>query len=209
MLTLSELIAISAAQHDHVCPRQVLGVRMGMLAAHLLELDLPQTGKRLLTFVETDGCFADGISAATGCTVGHRTLRVVDYGKSAAVFIDTMTDHGVRIAPHPDCRMNAYRRVSDAKSRWHCQLEAYQIIPDDELLVAQPVTLTTPTAEIVSRPGVRVTCAECGEEIINEREVIRNGVVLCRACAHGAYYLVGQSLENRHTEITLALMTLS
>ena len=41
----------------------------------------------------------------------------------------------------------------------------------------------------MSRASVRVDCAACGEEIINEREVYRGGMVLCRGCAGAAYYL--------------------
>jgi hypothetical protein len=42
--------------------------------------------------------------------------------------------------------------------------------------------------EIVSHAGRRVNCEQCGEEIVNERELTINGVVLCRACAGGGYY---------------------
>ncbi len=189
MATLSELLALSARDHDHLCPRQVLGVRMGMLAGELMRLPLPQVDKRLLTFIEVDGCFADGIAAATGCTVGHRTLRVMDYGKVAATFVDTRSGEAVRIAPHPNVRQAAYAHAPNARSRWHAQLEAYQIMPDEELLVAQPVALNLSLGEIVSRPGVRVNCELCGEEIINEREIVRESMILCRGCAEPAYYL--------------------
>jgi formylmethanofuran dehydrogenase subunit E len=67
---LAALLQQSAALHRHLCPRQVLGVRMGLYAAELLGLALPQSDKRLFTIVETDGCFADGVSVATGCTLG-------------------------------------------------------------------------------------------------------------------------------------------
>ena len=53
MKTLDELLTESAALHHHLCPRQVLGVQMGRLAATLLDLDLPQSDKRLLIIVET------------------------------------------------------------------------------------------------------------------------------------------------------------
>ncbi|HZY41747.1 MAG TPA: FmdE family protein, partial [Anaerolineae bacterium] len=76
MPTLKELLQQSAAMHQHLCPRQVLGARLGLLAGFELGLTVPQSDKRLLAIVETDGCFADGIAVATGCTVGHRTLRV-------------------------------------------------------------------------------------------------------------------------------------
>jgi formylmethanofuran dehydrogenase subunit E len=59
----------------------VLGVRIGLAAGEALDLDLPRADKRLLMLVETDGCFADGVSVATGCWLGRRTLRLVDYGR--------------------------------------------------------------------------------------------------------------------------------
>jgi hypothetical protein len=77
---MDTLLEQSARMHRHLCPRQVLGVRMGLLAGSILGLDLPQTGKRLITIVETDGCAADAISVATNCWVGRRTLRVEDHG---------------------------------------------------------------------------------------------------------------------------------
>ncbi len=58
-------------------------------------------------------------------------------------------------------------------------------MPDDELLKIQPVHLNTPIKSIISRAGVRVNCETCGEEIINEREVILDGRILCQPCAYG------------------------
>jgi len=78
MENLNELLEISARDHNHLCPRQILGVRMGLLGMRALGFDEPPVKKRLLIITETDGCFADGLSAATGCTVSHRTLRVED-----------------------------------------------------------------------------------------------------------------------------------
>jgi formylmethanofuran dehydrogenase subunit E len=78
------------------------GVQMGRLAAELLGLDLPQSDKRLLTIVETDGCFTTGLSVATNCWVGRRTMRVEDYGKVAATFVDTARGHGAPRCTWPD-----------------------------------------------------------------------------------------------------------
>jgi two-component system nitrate/nitrite sensor histidine kinase NarX len=57
--------------------------------------------------------------------------------------------------------------------------------------------LRTPLAQIISRPGVRCTCDRCGEEIINEREVVVSGECLCRACAGDAYYDVCEGSDGR------------
>lgn len=191
--TLDKLLEQTTALHNHLCPRQVLGVRMGMYAAELVHLDLPQTDKRLYTFVETDGCFADGVAVATGCWLGHRTLRFTDYGKVAATFVDSQTGQAFRIAPHPQSRQRATCRVPDAKSHWYAQLEAYQTMPAAELLVAREVVLNLSLDALISRPGVRVNCDLCGEEILNEREVHVGSQTLCRNCADGSYYVLADA----------------
>lgn len=189
MQKLQEFLEASAQRHrDHLCPRQVLGVRMGMYAAELFALALPQTDKRLFTFVETDGCLIDGIAVATNCFVGSRTMRIIDYGKSAATFVDTLTQRAVRITPRREARSRAIAYAPNEPDRWHAQLAAYQIMPAEELLLAQDVQLTVSLSAIISQHGHRVICDECGEDIINEREVCRGNQVLCRACAGDAYY---------------------
>lgn len=189
MQDLQTLLAVSSARHKHLCPRQVLGARIGLAGADALGLELPRSDKRLLVILETDGCFADGVEVATGCTVGHRTLRIEDYGKTAAVFIDVKTGAALRVTPRLDVRERAYTYVPDEPRHYFAQLQAYQIMPDAELLTIQTITLTTPIEVIVSRPGVRVNCDQCGEEIINEREVISGSQRLCRACAGYSYYV--------------------
>lgn len=188
MKTLDELLAKSAALHRHLCPRQVLGVQMGRLAADLLNLDLPQRNKRLLTIVETDGCFTSGLSVATNCWVGRRTLRVEDYGKVAATFVDTETELAIRIAPSPTARTRAAAFAPEAHNRWEAMLLGYQRMAPADLFVWQPVILTTPVTALISRAGHRATCDRCGEEILNEREVLTGGLTLCRHCAYGGYY---------------------
>jgi formylmethanofuran dehydrogenase subunit E len=203
MLDLKQLLEQSAFyHHDHLCPRQVLGVRMGMYAGELLELDLPQSDKRVFAFVETDGCLIDGITVATGCAVGHRTMRVMDYGKSAATFVDTLTERAIRIAPSRESRTRAFAYAPHAPDKWHAQLEAYQVMPNAELLSVQEVTLNVSLAAIISRHGMRVVCEQCGEDVINEREIYRAARVLCRACAEGAYYWILQrEVQQRKSQV--------
>ncbi len=189
-MDLQGLLERSSREHSHLCPRQVLGVRMGLLGMKALGFEAPPAKKRLLVIVETDGCFVDGIIAATGCTVGHRTLRVEDYGKVAATFVDVQEERAVRIAPTPDIRQKAYAYAPDEPRHYFAQLRAYQIMPDEEMFTITEVALATPLAAILSRPGVRVNCDSCGEEIINEREVRRDGLILCRSCAYGGYYSI-------------------
>ncbi len=185
---MDTLLEQSARMHRHLCPRQVLGVRMGLLAGSILGLDLPQSGKRLFTIVETDGCAADAVSVATNCWVGRRTLRVEDHGKVAATFADTGGGEAVRIVPRHSARRLARKYFPEAKNKWQAYLLGYRQIPSRELFKIQPVMLKDPLDWIISRPGIRIDCEACGEEIINERELTVDDRVLCRACAGESYY---------------------
>jgi formylmethanofuran dehydrogenase subunit E len=187
-MNITPLLEKSMQDHDHLCPRQILGVRIGLAGMKALGFDEPPTKKHLLVISETDGCFVDGVIAATDCTVGHRTLRVEDYGKVAVTFVDTKTGRAVRVAPTPDVRQKAYVYAPNESRHYFAQMQAYQIMPDEEMLTIQEVVLNTPVGEIISRAGVRVNCDVCGEEIMNDREILREGLTMCHSCAGDGYY---------------------
>jgi formylmethanofuran dehydrogenase subunit E len=174
--------------HRHLCPRQVLGARIALFAGEYLGLELPRDDKRLCVFVETDGCGLNGIAMTTGTNVGKRTMRVKDYGKVAATFVDTESGEAVRIVPRAGIRGSAGNYAPKARNRWTAQLEGYQLMPTHELLQAEPVQLTVDLDRLISRAGVRVNCEMCGEEIMNEREVLRGGKILCRPCDGDTYF---------------------
>ena len=62
MKSLSEYLSEAERNHGHMCPGQVLGVRMAMLGCRLIGIDEPRVGKRLIVFVEIDRCAADARS---------------------------------------------------------------------------------------------------------------------------------------------------
>jgi formylmethanofuran dehydrogenase subunit E len=113
---------------------------------------------------------------------------VEDYGKVAATFIDPQTCRAVRVAPRSGIRERAYAYAPGESRRYFAQMRAYQVMPTEELLTLQEVVLDTPIKQIISRPGVRVNCDACGEEIINNREILRDRLTLCRACNGEGYY---------------------
>jgi formylmethanofuran dehydrogenase subunit E len=186
---LDGLLAQTAARHHHLCPRQVLGVRMGLYAGEELGIEVPQVDKRLFVFMETDGCACDGVAVATGAHVGRRTMRMMDFGKVAATFVDTATGDAIRIRPTSDSRERAVAAAPEAPDRWHAQLVGYQRLPAESFLEASRVALTLDLGAIISRDGIRVFCDACGEEISNGREVVNDGRILCRACTGDAYYV--------------------
>jgi formylmethanofuran dehydrogenase subunit E len=185
---LSNLLKQSSARHDHLCPRQVLGVRMGLAGLAAIGLDMPMPHKAALVIIETDGCFADGIEVGTGATVGHRTLRVKDFGKIAAVFANVQTGQAVRFAPQLDVRERARLYAPEVKTKYYAHLKGYQVMPDAELFSFEEVLLEPPLAAIISRSGLRTKCHRCGEEIINARQVTVGNEILCVTCAGAGYY---------------------
>lgn len=189
MNLLENLLEQSMARHSHLCPRQVLGVRMALAGAELLGFELPRTDKSMIIITETDGCFLDGLEVATGLTPGHRTLRIVDYGKIAATFVDVKKGQAVRMAPLPDVRQQAYLFAPGETRHYFAQLQGYQLMPADIIFSATWVTLSPSADVIMSRPGVRTECSACGEEIINEREVVIEDNVFCQSCCGNSYYV--------------------
>jgi formylmethanofuran dehydrogenase subunit E len=206
---LTHLLDKSATYHHHLCPRQVLGVRMGLLAGEVLALEVPQPfkSKRLFTIVETDGCTADGVAIATNCWVGRRTLRIEDFGKVAATFVDTKSRVAIRITPRHAIRKEAGSHAPEARSKWEAMLLGYQRMPINQLLMVQTVILKKSIEEIVSRPRKKAICEACGEEILNEREIVERGMVRCRSCAGETYYAVAMTVSTPASSETLPLTT--
>lgn len=186
--SIKEIFDRSARMHKHLCPRQVLGVRMGLYAGEMLEIEIPQNDKGLFAIVEMDGCFADGVSVATNCWLGKRTLRHEDLGKVAATFVDTNSGSAIRIAPKNDCRLRAREYSLGESIPWKQMLIGYQSMPSEELFKAEEVELVIDIAKIISRAGIRHNCDRCGEEILNERHIKGNNQILCRSCYSYSYY---------------------
>jgi formylmethanofuran dehydrogenase subunit E len=132
----------------------------------------------------------DGVEVATGATVGHRTLRVNDYGKIAATFIDVSGGAALRLSPKADARERARRFAPEVASRYAAQLEGYRRLPERELLDFRFVKLTPPLEILLSRPELRLNCGACGEEIFNGREILSGGAIYCQSCATAGYYVV-------------------
>ncbi len=190
MADLELLLQKTSQRHSHLCPRQVLGVRMALAGGACLGMELPRADKSLVVIAETDGCFADGLEVAAGVSVGRRTLRVEDYGKIAATFVNVKTGEAWRLAPRLDVRARALEYAPEEKRHYFAQLAAYRVMPEEALFSIVPVFLTPTIEQIVSRVGVRVNCCMCGEEIINEREIVQDGVVYCRSCYGQSYYRI-------------------
>src|SRR3569833_3059896 len=152
--------------HAQLCPKQVLGVRMALAAGEALGVLLPSRDNRLLTIVETVGCFVDGLAVVAGGSSGHRTLRVVDHGKGAATFVDTRSRRTIRIVPRPNVRDRAALYVPDALDRWHAQRDGYARMPVEDLFAIQEVRLDESLEQVLGNDMHRLACVCCGVVVL-------------------------------------------
>ncbi len=187
-----ELLDESVKIHGHLCPGQVLGVRMSIFGLHKTGIEDPkgEDRKKLMIYVEIDRCATDAIQSVTGCSPGKRTLKLLDYGKMAATFINLDKGKAVRILAKEESKDKAKNYFPDIEDKYKCQLEAYKIMPDDELFEWENVKVEIPEEDMPGRPIQRIKCEKCGEYVLDKREVHLKGKLLCKACAQGAYYNV-------------------
>ena len=183
-----ELLDEAVAFHGHLCPGQVLGVRMTVAGCRALSLPHPkQAGKRLVVFVEIDRCATDAIETLTGVSLGKRTLKHVDHGKMAATFVDTLTGAAVRVAAREEARELARRAAPSEPNPRRAQTAAYRTLAEPGLLKLEAVAVDPAW---LARRRVRVRCAACGEGVNYQREIRDGDRTLCRACGGDRYYTV-------------------
>src|SRR3990167_8841589 len=93
------LLQESVQTHGHLCPGQVLGVRMSLLGLREIGICDPKgkDRKSIIVFVEMDRCATDAVQSITGCSLGRRTMKFVDYGKMATTFLNLKTGNAIRV----------------------------------------------------------------------------------------------------------------
>ena len=192
MTEFETLLKESVKVHGHLCAGQVLGVRMSLLGLRLIGISDPKDRDRksLIVFVETERCAADAVQSVTGCSLGKRSLKFMDYGKMAATFLNLKTNKAVRVVAREDARENSRSLFPGIEDKYRAQLEAYKTMSDDELFDVMEVNVSLRPEDMPGRPLRRVRCDSCGEHVQDGREICGNGKVLCAPCARGGYYEV-------------------
>jgi formylmethanofuran dehydrogenase subunit E len=184
------LLEGSSQAHGHLCPGQVVGVRMAMLGCRLIGLDDPRHPdqiRKIIVYVEIDRCAADAIAFVTGVKLGRRSLKFVDNGIMAATFVNLENGKAVRILSTENSRDLVSQYAPDGNKKEQ-QLEAYKAMPDDVLFQVQPVAVEVPVNDLPGPSRFKAQCEQCGQIVRDKKEVLRGGRVLCRHCAYGAYF---------------------
>jgi formylmethanofuran dehydrogenase subunit E len=191
MQDFDTLLKNSAAAHGHLCPGQVVGVRMAMLGCRLIQLDEPtriDQIKKLIVFVEMDRCTGDAVAHVTGVKLGRRSLKYMDYGIMAATFVNLETDTAFRVISTEEARDLAPAYAPEISDKYARQLEAYKRMPDSVLFRVQQVRVNMNEYDLPGPTRKKVSCSRCGQVVRDNRELVKNGYILCKPCAHGAYF---------------------
>lgn len=191
-LDFEHLLEESSKIHGHLCPGQVLGVKMSILGLKEAGINDPKgkDRKNIIVFVEMDRCATDAVQSVTGCSLGHRTMKFVDYGKMAATFLNLKTGRAVRVLAREESRQTAKDLFPAIENKYTAQLEAYKVMSDDELFEVTEVRVVIKPQDMPGRPLSRVRCEACGEQVQDMREVHLDGKMLCRPCASDGYYRI-------------------
>jgi len=197
MENFETLLKGSAEAHGHLCPGQVVGVRMARLGCELIGLDNPRAPdqiKKIVVYVEIDRCAADAIGYVTGVRLGRRSLKFVDNGIMAATFVNLESGHAYRVVSTEEARDLASLYAPEIQGNARQQLEAYQRMPDSVLFRVQRVEVPMSEFDLPGPTRRKVSCTRCGQVVRDHREVVIDGAVLCRPCADGAYFKHAQEM---------------
>jgi formylmethanofuran dehydrogenase subunit E len=191
MKSFEELLVSSAEAHGHLCPGQVVGVRMAILGCRLIGLDDPTSNdqiKKLIVYVEMDRCAGDAVAHATGVKLGRRSLKFVDYGIMASTFINLESGKAFRVLSTEEALDLATHYAPEVAGKYRQQLEAYKKMPDSVLFRVQEVEVRLSEFDLPGPTRRKVSCDRCGQVVRDHREVVIDGSALCHPCAHGGYY---------------------
>jgi len=187
----TELLSGSVAAHGHLCPGQIVGVRMALLGLRLINFQAPPTYqqlKQLIVFVEMDRCTGDAVAFVTNAKLGRRSLKFMDYGIMAATFLNLEAHKAFRIISTEEAREVAALYAPGEPDRRQQQTTAYKVMPDSIMFRVQQVRVDLTPFDLPGPTRQKATCMKCGQVVRDNREVGQNGFVYCRPCAGGAYF---------------------
>ncbi len=191
MQDFESLLKNSAAAHGHMCPGQVVGVRMALLGCRLIGLDEPTAPdqiKKLIVYVEMDRCTADAVAHVTGVKLGRRSLKFMDYGIMAASFVNLETGRAIRVISAEEARCLASSYAPEIGQKYPQQLEAYKRMPDCVLFRVQQVKVAVPDEDLPGPTRYKAICSRCGQVVRDRREVIMGGHIFCTPCTDDVYF---------------------
>lgn len=179
-----EQLQKAIAYHGHLCLGQVLGVHLAEKGMEIIGTTDP---KKMIVFVENDRCIADAIQILTGTRLGRRSMKLVNYGKMAATFVNTETGAAFRVWVSGKIN-EMIGKISSDRQEKERQYDMVLRSNSEDVVSVQKVNVDIPIEEMPGKPKRTVTCVQCGEKVMDSKDISSEKGPLCLACAKGAYY---------------------
>lgn len=162
--------------HGHSCPGLAIGYRMSFAAMDALNA-VRSSDEEIVAITENDACGVDALQCVTGCTFGKGNLIFHDYGKQVYTLFSRSTLKGVRVLFHGDGIPPELREDRTARADFILNAPAEAILSVTEVVVDEPER---------ARKRKSISCAICGEDVMETRMREVNGQSTCIPCAGGA-----------------------
>lgn len=158
--------------HGHACPGLAIGFRAAEAVLQALG-PKKDTNEELVAVVENDSCSVDAIQSMLSCTVGKGNLILTNYGKQVFTVGERKTGKAVRAA----LKFNVLQKAAGSKEeRMRQILES----PIDELFEVKVIDLALPSKAVIFQT---LQCTACGEGVMESKARLKEGKVVCPACA--------------------------
>ncbi len=185
------IVDIAVELHGHFAPGVALGLRMSEIA--LLRLNMNKGNKALIGICETNRCLPDALQVASGCTLGHSNIILVNYGKLALTLANATTKEGIRVALKENAKMhsalmnNWMLRLGKLTKEEEHDLSTKLLEMEEKYFSIQSVRIDkmqTPSFE-----NSKITaCSMCNELIPSSLVTIIGEKVYCKSCSGESYY---------------------
>lgn len=181
--------------HGHMCTGLTIGFRAARIAMTRLGVERG-LDEELAGIVETDACGIDAFQCLTGCTLGKGNLIFRDHGKQVFTLVRRADGRGVRVAPQRDVlaprpgrtalktRVMSGEATEEEQAR-HTRDTVERVfelleLPDERFGQINAVQVELPPK---ASTFASVTCAICGEQVMEPRARVRDGAPCCIPCA--------------------------
>ncbi len=199
---VEKVLVESGKLHGHFCPNLSLGVKAGVYGLNKLNTD-SKGMEEVISIIETNSCFSDGVQYSSGCSFGNNSLIYRDYGKTA-VTIAKRNGKALRFKVKNEANLirDNYpkandlfekvikeRRGSDEEQKRLNKLWkkiSFDLIKKDteDLFKIDEVEPEIPDYAPIFEDEF---CEECGEKVMAPKIVEKNQKKLCIPCAQKGY----------------------
>jgi formylmethanofuran dehydrogenase subunit E len=168
-VTYKDIIAF----HGHSCPGLAIGYRMTKAGLAFLA-GSRSADEELVAIVENNACGVDALQMLSGCTFGKGNLTFKDYGKHIYTLYDRKTKRGARVVFNDRSVPEGMRQDREKFIQW------LLTAPEEVIVSLKEVQIDEPEPARIRKS---VTCAFCGESVMETRTREIRGKTACIPCA--------------------------